>query len=104
MGGPRRARGSAAQGGRLAFHSSDSSPGWGWFSPVGGLGHGPQGRPIRTSEGEQCSAPNKNKPKNIKKENTKTILRDAADRLALGFMHPRVRITGGRQVESGAEG
>ena len=36
-----------------------------------------------------------NKPKNIQKENTKTILRDAADRLALGVMHPRVRITGG---------
>ena len=70
--------------------------GGGWFSPAGGLGHGPQGRPIRTSEGEQCSAPNKNKPKNIQKENTKTILRDAADRLALGVMHPRVRITGGK--------
>ena len=87
---------SAAQGGRLALHSSDSSPGWGgWFSPAGGLGHGPQGRPIRTSEGEQSSAPNKNKPKNIQKENTKTFLRDAADRPALGVMHPRVRITGG---------
>lgn len=87
---------SAAQGGRLALHSSDSSPGWGgWFSPAGGLGHGPQGRPIRTSEGEQRSAPNKNKPKNMQKENTKTFLRDAADRPALGVMHPRVRITGG---------
>lgn len=66
------------------------------MSPAGGLGHGPQGRPIRTSEGEQWSAPNKNKPKNIPKENPKTFLRDAADRLALGVMHPRVRITGGK--------
>ena len=71
--------------------------GGGGFHPRGGWGMDPKGglSEHRRAEGEQRSAPNKNKPKNMQKENTKTFLRDAADRPALGVMHPRVRITGG---------
>ena len=72
---PLEARGGgerAAQGGRLRFHSSGSSRGGGGgFHPRGGCGHGPQGRPIGASEGEQCSARNKTKTKKCKKKTQK---------------------------------
>lgn len=45
--------------------------GGGGFHPRGGCGHGPQGRPIGASEGEQCSARNKTKTKKCKKKTQK---------------------------------
>ena len=61
--------GERGPGSELGFHRSGSSRGWGgWFSPEGGCGRGPQGRPIKTSEGEQCSAPTSTKPKKHKKK------------------------------------
>lgn len=50
-----------------------------------------------------CSEQNQNQK--MQKENTKTFPKGAADRSALGVLHPRVRITGWKgRVESWAEG
>ena len=66
--GDRRCPGSAARGVSWASTAVILPEDGGWFSPEGGCGHGPQGRPIKTSEGEQCSAPTSTKPKKHKKK------------------------------------